>query len=272
MFKRALKFIQITGLILTIALIQSNFALATATLKDSYNTGDDSAYGVYDTTWVAQTFTASSNYNITSVKLKLWHVNGGGAVGTVTVSIRATSAGSPTGSDLTSGTIDGSTIGTASPGAWFEAALTSYALTSGTKYAIVIRAPTCAFADRLAVQRDVSSPTYTDGSEWFSGDSGSTWVEDASTDLLFETWGDAAASSSCSPPTSGNWWVKASDNCYINTNVTIQGILYINADNGPGTFNVIDGAVIATQGVQSTSTLIYIESSSGANITGDTHP
>lgn len=55
-----------------------------------YNSGDvASVVNFYNGTWVAQTFTASSTYTITSVILKLWK-RGAGTTGTVTVSIKTT--------------------------------------------------------------------------------------------------------------------------------------------------------------------------------------
>ena len=103
------------------------------TLKDYYNTGDDGTPtligGVY---WESQTFTASSTYDIGSVKLKLYRI---GTPGTLTVSIRATDGnGQPTGADLASGTTDGNTLTTNTSGEWREITFSSsYALTNETQ-------------------------------------------------------------------------------------------------------------------------------------------
>ncbi|GAH21280.1 unnamed protein product, partial [marine sediment metagenome] len=81
----------------------------------------------------------SVSHKITKVKLKLYRV---GSPGTATVSIRATSGLHPTGSDLCSGTTNGDTLPEGSPYEWREITLGDGAnLASGTKYAIVIRAP-----------------------------------------------------------------------------------------------------------------------------------
>jgi len=104
-----------------------------------YNTGDDSVGMAYSNYWVAQTFTVgATGHTVTSVKLLLCRA---GSPGTVTVSIRATDGTHPTGTDLTSGTIDGNSLTTNSAGAWYEIVLTEYPLSANTKYAIVVQAP-----------------------------------------------------------------------------------------------------------------------------------
>ena len=67
-----------------------------STEKDTYTFTDDTfAEAVYDTRWGAQTFTASSSYNISSVILRLRKFFNFNNVGTITVSIRATEAAGP---------------------------------------------------------------------------------------------------------------------------------------------------------------------------------
>ena len=76
------------------------------------------------------------------------------------------------------------------------------------------------------------------------------------------TTSDPNTSNSCTPPASGAWWVKASDNCYITASKFVTGILYIKSDTGPGSFNIIDNAVVSIAGLQNTSTSIYVEAGS----------
>jgi hypothetical protein len=120
------------------------------------------------------------------VKLKLYR---SGSPGTVTVSIRATSASKPTGSDLTSGTINGNTLTTDTAGAWYEIALTLYRLLANTKYAIVVRAESGTSGNALFWRCDGTSPTYSGGAVCYSSNSGVTWGnEDANADMMFEVW------------------------------------------------------------------------------------
>jgi len=153
------------------------------TLRDYYNTGNDDIRGITDTTWYGQTFLTTEDYLITKVKLLLYR---SGTPGTVTVSIRATSAGLPTGADLTSGTTNGDTLTEDSGGEWRAITFSSsYLLNSSTTYAIVIRSE----AAGLRWNCDSSSPSYAGGSDVHSVDSGANWDVTTSNDFMFETWG-----------------------------------------------------------------------------------
>lgn len=148
-----------------------------------HDTGEIAGYTFGDDYWIAMTFTPSITHTIYSVKLKLWR---SGSPGTITISIRETAGGLPTGSDKATGTIDGDTLDT-SPGSWKEITLTPYLLVAGTKYAIVMHTTS-------------TEPTYYAGARgggtgYGSGeycydneDSGATW--NAGTDsIMFEDWG-----------------------------------------------------------------------------------
>lgn len=158
-------------------------------IKDYYNTNDNNSGGFYDTSWLAQIFKASSNYDIASVKLKLWKVN---SPGTITVSIKAVDASSPpkpTGADLASGTTNGDTLPTSVGAAeWREITFSSsYSLTSGQQYAIVVKAA----GDSSNVGRwnyNNSSPTYSDGHYAATTNSGVSWSTFITIDLMFETY------------------------------------------------------------------------------------
>lgn len=154
-----------------------------ATLRDSHNTGDDGDNGFYGANvWVGQTFTASASYSITSVKLKLYRL---GSPGTITVSIRATSSGLPTGNDLCVGTTDGDTLTTSSSGEWREITFGSaYTLTSGTVYAICVRALNGAIPN-IAYWRIETVGSYSNGQS--CNYNGSIWAQGAN-DYMFETY------------------------------------------------------------------------------------
>lgn len=153
-----------------------------ATLKDYYNTDDNGEQIMYGVLWEAQTFTASANYNIGSVKLKLWRFT---TPGTITISIRATDgSGQPTGTDLVSGTTNGNTLTSSSPGEWREITFSvPYSLTSGDKYAIVVRATSSAIYWRNSMVAG-----YANGNREESGDSGLSWTARTIQDFMFETY------------------------------------------------------------------------------------
>jgi hypothetical protein len=161
---------------------------------DYYIYGDDGEVAAGGGLWRAQTFTADANYTATGVKLRLWRY---GLPGTVTASLRATSGGEPTGGDLASGTTDGNSLTTAQAGEWREITFGSgQALTSGTTYAIVVRATAGDWANLAEWRYDSSSPSYSGGSYGHSSDSGSSWTMNSSADCMFEVIAQAQDNSS----------------------------------------------------------------------------
>jgi hypothetical protein len=161
--------------------------LAAPHMYEYYNTGDDNHVWLYGTTWVAQTFTPSVAHTITSVKLKLFR---SGSPGIITVSIRATSGGQPTGGDLCSGATTGNTLTASAPGEWRDITLGSgYGLSASTTYAILVRATGGDASNYLWWRVDGSSPTYGGGMYLLSFNSGSSWTSGSSYDLMFEEWG-----------------------------------------------------------------------------------
>jgi hypothetical protein len=97
--------------------------------------------------------------------------------------------GHPTGTDLTSGTINANTFTDVFPGAWYEVAVTDYNLTADTKYAIVVRCLNGSDEDYVGWRDDYSSPTYTGGNAERSTNSGGAWTSYTGDDLMFEVWG-----------------------------------------------------------------------------------
>jgi len=159
---------------------------------DYYNTGDTGSNGFDDERWGANTFTVSEAFVIESVKLKLLR-SATQAPGTITVSIRATSAGVPTGADLISGTTDGDSLTTDAGGEWREITFSAQrSLSAGTQYAIVVRcsAPEVGGDYPLKWRVDGAAPAYSDGNYCWSTDSGANWsLLGSDADHMFECWG-----------------------------------------------------------------------------------
>ena len=147
-----------------------------------YDSGDDDARMVYDTLWRAQAFTPDTDHTITPVKLLCYKV---GSPGTITVGIRATLGGLPTGGDLCSGTTNGDTLTTSTAGEWREISLgAGYGLSASTQYAIVLRASDGNYSNRLMFRVDETSPTYTGGTDAWSFTSGASWTAVSGTDWI----------------------------------------------------------------------------------------
>jgi len=133
------------------------------------------------TQWLAQTFTPGVSGSLSRVDVNFACAGCSGAPPPVTVSIRATSGGLPTGSELASATIP-----TFSPaGATFKFYTATFAqpatLTAGAKYAIVVRLAS-AYAGGLALFTDSAKGSFT-GNDVYAGggllistNSGGSWT------------------------------------------------------------------------------------------------
>jgi hypothetical protein len=155
-----------------------------------YIAGDDVSASVGAAVWEGQTFTPSANIPLRAVKLRLQRRN---ATTSVTVAIRATDGvGHPTGANLIEVTINPSD--SMDPINWIPTSGFAWhmfdfgaelALTSGTKYALIIYSPT---ASSFYWRRDDSSPTYAGGNREYSSNSGTTWSTATGSDYMFEIW------------------------------------------------------------------------------------
>ena len=127
--------------------------------------------------WVGQTFTAGRSGGLTQIDLNLF-CNNCMTSQPVVVSVRATSGGLPTGSDLATTTI---TVGTAGVQAWYSANFASpTTVSSGTQYAILIRAGASISANFLyfsesAIAISKGNDVYAGGALVVSGSGGSPW-------------------------------------------------------------------------------------------------
>lgn len=154
-------------------------------LFNYYNTGDDSSSNCYDNSWIAQSFTASKNYEISSIRLKVWKL--GTPEGEyLYLSIRKVEGGLPVGSDLTTGSIATADLYIGATGRWEEISLTPYRLEEGQEYAIIMWGDGHNLND-FRWRRDVESTYY--GTYFESSDSGSSWTGYYTLDLMFETYG-----------------------------------------------------------------------------------
>ncbi len=149
---------------------------------ENYATGEDGSRKVGGVNWSGQTFKPATTHTIGRVVLTMYRV---GTPGDVTVAIRATTTGLPSGADLTSVVIDGDLLPTISSRVPVNLDFAGILLTAATTYAIIWRAVTTS----MGIITDDSSPTYTDGSRVDSANSGGTWAAVTTTDHLFEEWG-----------------------------------------------------------------------------------
>ena len=147
----------------------------------TYTAGEDGGADVFADNWFAQTFTtsATSGLRVTYVSLK---VEDSGNAGNVTVSIRATAAGKPTGGDLASITVDDDELPAAAD--WHDFTF-SCDLDASTMYAIVIRAPDGDAVNKIIWRGDFTGATYVGGTYCKDG-SGGGWASQDDDDFMFD--------------------------------------------------------------------------------------
>lgn len=152
--------------------------LQASNVGDSYTSSDDAGVEITAITWRAQTFTTTSAYTVTDVRLKFYRT---GSPSTVTVGIYATAGSLPTGAALVTGTMNGNSVTTSVSGEWYTISLGSgTALANATEYAIVV---SCA-VDGLYWRTDLGNG-YAGGQAASSTNSGSTWNAVAGSDRMF---------------------------------------------------------------------------------------
>jgi hypothetical protein len=146
--------------------------------------------------WTFQSFTTTVGYSLTRVDFYL-SKGAGDNVGNISIRVYAVDgAGKPTGSALASGTIADSDVPeSGSPGPdWITCTFSSSVnLSSATKYAIQINAPSCSASDVLYVSYDddgLGASDFAGGDQGWSTDGGSSWNVDTTQDNLFKAWGD----------------------------------------------------------------------------------
>lgn len=152
---------------------------------DQSNYDTDQGFG--STTWVGQTFTASSSSNLVAVDVPIKYNTG--TVSGVTAVLYATAAGVPTGSALA--TSDAVTVTSSDTSYYylrFTFATNPYQLAQGTVYAIVLKSASASSTSTFYVQQDASAASFSGGSYVASTNSGGTWASTSTKDLIFLTW------------------------------------------------------------------------------------
>lgn len=164
-----------------------------STLRQSYTTGDERAYQIRGNNWRAQTFTVADAHEIDQIDLYLSHT--GAVTGTLTVGIYATSSDLPVTAGetaLAEGTKAETSI--AAGPAWVTITFaTPYALTAGTKYAIVAKSDSAGDAFNYVGWRadGDGDATYSGGDTPYSTNAGVTWnASPGGADCLFKEYGE----------------------------------------------------------------------------------
>jgi hypothetical protein len=105
-------------------------------LRQYVSAGDDTDISVVGDAWAAETFTVTSSYSLTSVRVKLWHTPG---TGTLTVAVYAADgSGFPTGTVLKTGTLAAGSLSGGSPGDFVTVTYTTVLPVSVGSYDVVL--------------------------------------------------------------------------------------------------------------------------------------
>ncbi len=165
-----------------------DITLSNEPLVDQQNTaGTTTGTGFGTPAWTGQTFIPAVTGTLVKADVQLFCNGCGATPPNLTLSVRNTSAGLPTGADLATTTIPGSAFASGAT-VLFTASFGSPAtLTSGTQYALVLR-PVSVPAGTGYFWIRSSPSTYPNGQRVLSADSGSTWSADATRDYNFKTY------------------------------------------------------------------------------------
>ncbi len=219
---------------------------------DQSNTSISNFGDILDaTTWWAQTFTAGVTGTLEKADINLFCSGCTGTAPNLTLALRATSSGAPTGADIASTTLIGSASGATS---YFSGTFSSPpSLTAGTVYALVARPVSNPSAGTYAATFS-NSDVYAGGARYTSTDSGSAWdtPTGASRDLGFHTYmksvfelsGNQISALKDSNPAPGQFthWASLSWNATVPANTTLRfQVAASNNAEGPFDFVGPDG-------------------------------
>jgi hypothetical protein len=170
--------------------IATGSELGDPALKESKQTGDNTTLSCYVDHKTGQSFLTTSEYYITSVKLRHAKTGNPGQHGTVSI-YAADGSRFPTGAALATVTMIPVEIGSTN---WYEYVLPFPLLISdATEYVIVLDCPLAGdTSNKIGCRIDSTSSSYTDG-QATSTSTGDNWGSAGSTaDFTFEVWGATA--------------------------------------------------------------------------------
>jgi len=216
---------------------------------DQFNTGSSgNGNGIDSVNWGGQTFTAGRTGPLAQAKVAVFCFTCSGTFPDLTLSLRATSGGLPTGPDLATATLAGinSSAITYITGTFANPAM----VTAGTTYALIVRPSANPSAGTYALPFS-SGNAYANGQPLSSTDSGGTWTA-ANNDYGFLTYvkigyattGDFVSALKDANPAPGMApiWSTLSWNATVPVGTSLQfQVAASNSANGPFTFVGPDG-------------------------------
>ncbi len=234
-------------------------------VSDQANTaGTTTGTGFGTPNFTGQTFVAAVSGPLVKADVQLFCNGCGATPPNLTLSLRNTSGGLPTGADLASATIPGSAFAAGSSVLYTASFASPATVIAGTQYALILR-PVSVPAGSGYFWIRSSPSTYTNGSRVLSTDSGATWSSDTTRDYNFRTYiyvgyaasGDLISSTKDANPAANFYahWATLSWNASVpaNTNVQFQVAAsnsqfgpfnFVGPDNTAATFFTTSGAAL----------------------------
>jgi hypothetical protein len=191
----------LTGVLTSVATTGPGDVVLYGEIVDQENTTTGTGTGTLSiTTWGGQTFTPPITGRLLKADIKLLCSACSGTTPNLTLSLRATSGGFPTGADLAAATIPG--FASVTPTFYTGTFASPPILTAGTKYALVVRPVTNPSAGSYGVPRSGTPGTgadvYAGGARIAGATSGTVWssplTASISTDAGFRTYMDSVVS------------------------------------------------------------------------------
>src|SRR5579859_4210337 len=219
------------------------------TIDQQNTTIGNNCVGITITTWGGQTFTPSVTGRLTRADINLFCSGCTGTTPNLTLSVRATSAGLPTGADIASTTFTGFSSGAA---VFYTANFSSPpTLTAGTQYAIVIRPTANPSPGIYALTR---SGTSTLGSNVYPG---GTRVSGATSGTVW------------SIPTTGGVTTDAGFKVFIQTGFAASGTFVSSMkDANPAANTTANWSTISWNATTPASTAIQFQAAASNSVSG----
>lgn len=223
---------------------------SSASINQQSSLTSTNGVGTTTTTWIAQTFTPSASGALTRIDVNLFCSACTGTAPSYTVRVRTANASGPTGADLASTTVAGTTSGASSA---FTALFASPPnLVAGTSYAFIVNANPVPAPGTAAVLMASDDTTYTGGQSFRSNDSGGSWASftvgtpASRRDLVFAVYlqtgfaasGDLISANKFANTASGqlaDWTLQYTGNAPANTTLRFQ-VAGSNSAAGPFSF------------------------------------
>ncbi len=221
------------------------------TVDQSNTAGTNTGTGFATTSWAGQTFTAGVSAPLVAADTQVFCNPCSATPPDLTLSLRATSGGFPTGADLASVTIPGATYASGATVLFTATFGSPFTVASGTQYALILR-PAAVDAGTSYFWIRASPSSYAGGNRVISVDGGGTFTADLTRDFNFKTYmdtgytspGNQVSRAMDSNPAVGlipNWTTFSFNNTTpTNTAMTFQ-VAASNSPYGPFAFVGPDG-------------------------------